>query len=811
MVKSKSKRDIINNKTKKNIPEYDDDDDEDEKKELKIQNLKLPDFIEDLDTLINLDMGMAFQRVYYLHPTQADKKNARKFWNLRDSNQKQCINVIGELQPKTICYMCGFEINEYDSGGNLTADCEHILPVYQACLLLQLEHGKIEKRMEEKDKFMVGKPNNQIEYNPIFNNDKIKTRFLNNREKELKLEYAWSHACCNQIKNDISFLKFDNKNKKFVFNKNNVEYILKKIFKIIDAEHDILCKDVRKIFNKKYKNKTQKDNYLSSRINEIEDIINPICDKLNTNYGKNGEYIFYLTILASLISTADADIILNAQKNIVNFNDIYLNRKKEWNKKEKIIDITTPTSPSFLNRNIHRKYLPIPIHETMIKIEIIYNLSNKLTNMCINYNIDSHFFLNRIIQLLFVTEYDDTIILIDKNNELNFEKIQIFIEKGIALNKIDNTSNNNYYNLKTIFRDVYSILKYSNILEKEDSILNNAEYCFCIACIGYIWNKEIFINENPSIFESNSIIKPENKKIILNQIIEQVIRPFKKSLLELLNSYLGKLKIENKEKNDLILNIFVNLLKKSNLDITSLVKYNKIDNVFIQEIFKENDKNDYFFENSILNLRMQYYYEHNLNTKLKTKPQIMEQISEMEISAVDTLNNLKHNLSSSSTEEMKDAIEGVNNIINIKEEELKKMEIMQIENEILVNSDNNKKISSKDTIAIIEKRITKKPQDISLKTQKMINELKNIVEDSKKLLQTKLVIENPKIDLPDKIETAKTLLGLKKRAREEEITQLLGSLSRTKTPYTSPILNTLKKQRVQGGGKISKRKTHKKI
>ena len=756
MVKSKSKRNntnILNNKTKKNVPEYDEDDD-DEKKELKIQNLKLPDFIEDLDTLINLDMGTAFQRVYYLHPTQAGKKNARKFWNLRSSNQRQCINVIGELQPKTICYMCGFEIDEYDTAGNLTADCEHILPVYQACLLLQLEHGKIEKLTEEKDTFLVGKPNNQIEYNPIFNNDKIKTKFLNNRQKELKLEYAWSHACCNQIKNDISFLRFDNKKKEFIFNKNNVEYILKKIFKILDAEHDVLCKDVRKTFNKKYKNRAQKDDYLSSRINGIEKLINPICDKLNTAYAKNGEYIFYLTTLASLISTADADIISNAQQNIVNFNDIYLNRKKEWNKKENIIDITTPNTPSILNRNINRKYLPIPIPETMIKIEIIYKLSSKLTNICVNYKIDSKFFLNRIIQLLFLKEYSDIVILIDKNNELNFEKIQIFIEKGIALNTIDNTSNNDYYNLKTIFRDVFSILKYTNILEKEDSILNNAEYCFCIACIGYILNKDIFINENPDIFETNSIIKPENKKIILNQIIEQVIKPFKKSLLQLLNHYLDKLKSENKEKNDLIMNILVNLLKKGNLDITSLVKYNPINNEFIQEIFKENDKNDYFFENSILNLRMQYYYEYSLNTKLKTKPQLMEQISELEISAVDILTNLDQNVSSSSPEEINNAIEGVTKLINTKEEEMKIMETMKIENEILLNSNNKNKINSQDTINILEKQLTKKPDEISLTKQKMINELKNIVEDSKKLLQTKLVVENPNI------ETAKTLLDL---------------------------------------------------
>ena len=85
----------------------------------------------------------------------------------------QCNNTIGEFRPGvTPCWICGmvipFKTADLYCGheNGLAAECEHILPIAQASIFLQL-------------------------YDP------------GNRLSELfPLEYAWSHKLCNRTKND---------------------------------------------------------------------------------------------------------------------------------------------------------------------------------------------------------------------------------------------------------------------------------------------------------------------------------------------------------------------------------------------------------------------------------------------------------------------------------------------------------------------------------------------------------------------------------------------------------------------------------
>jgi hypothetical protein len=90
----------------------------------------------------------------------------------------QCNNTIGPFVPgKTPCWICGMVIPYatedmhcgYENG--LAGECEHILPVAQAAIFLQL-YDKVNKASD------------------LFN-----------------LEYAWSHKLCNRTKNDDVYFR----------------------------------------------------------------------------------------------------------------------------------------------------------------------------------------------------------------------------------------------------------------------------------------------------------------------------------------------------------------------------------------------------------------------------------------------------------------------------------------------------------------------------------------------------------------------------------------------------------------------------
>jgi hypothetical protein len=105
--------------------------------------------------------------------------NVRKFYET-SSATTQCHNTIGRLLPNiSTCWICGFGIP--DTKGNtqhgFSPECEHIFPIAQAI-------------------FFIGVYTNEIKANPAY-------------IEKLKLEYAWSHRVCNQIKNDAHFIEHD--------------------------------------------------------------------------------------------------------------------------------------------------------------------------------------------------------------------------------------------------------------------------------------------------------------------------------------------------------------------------------------------------------------------------------------------------------------------------------------------------------------------------------------------------------------------------------------------------------------------------
>jgi len=104
----------------------------------------------------------------------------------------QCKNVIGRSTlGKTKCWICGIPIT---SARGLTAECEHVLPIADAAVYLELYNKK----------------------------------FKGNLTKLLKKEYAWGHRICNQEKSDMTPLSVVND--KFVINERKIMNLLDLIF-----------------------------------------------------------------------------------------------------------------------------------------------------------------------------------------------------------------------------------------------------------------------------------------------------------------------------------------------------------------------------------------------------------------------------------------------------------------------------------------------------------------------------------------------------------------------------------------------------
>jgi len=256
-----------------------------------------------LDALCGLKAGKAFNWLYRLDTKASfDSEiytNARDWWERADAIQ-QCNNTIGEKNLSDECYICGLKLNE-DTGAKKTPECEHILPVFQGALFLNLYRS---------------------EYKTIMTKRK---ETLSLREKELydtfMLEYKWAHRCCNQIKSNISFLTFDPKREEFKLDFTSSSVILKGIFEAKMSKKDgkgsetrAYCNAISKILKANYKNDVNK--FIKERSDVIfHRNIKPICDRLHRQMGNKmaRKGAFYMGLLANLITAADGSKIAAAQ------------------------------------------------------------------------------------------------------------------------------------------------------------------------------------------------------------------------------------------------------------------------------------------------------------------------------------------------------------------------------------------------------------------------------------------------------------------------------------------------------------------
>jgi len=120
----------------------------------------------------------------------------------------QCNAIIGKFKEGIKCYLCGLAIkrNVYDEHGSITEketkdetypECEHIMPVVQGRW-----YGLIYTGTESGE-----------------------------RKKQIKVEYAWSHRCCNQAKSTELFISYPDSKAKVKSQDEVIDLTLKKILK----------------------------------------------------------------------------------------------------------------------------------------------------------------------------------------------------------------------------------------------------------------------------------------------------------------------------------------------------------------------------------------------------------------------------------------------------------------------------------------------------------------------------------------------------------------------------------------------------
>jgi hypothetical protein len=226
-----------------------------------------------LDDLISLEARRAFTKIYKIQTEFPENKfiTARDWWE-PSSPTTQCGNVIGKWNNNTLCYICGLKLID-DNVKEFPPECEHILPVYQGALLLELYKAAVDKK---------------------------------NISPEHNLEYAWSHRCCNQIKSDTSFLTTKRKGKDEVFalHYNNTKNILNTIYK---GDYSY-CPILKNKINKINKNAWINERTISIGDNQINPIIEYLSQSLNQSKG-----LFYLGILSNILKSVDQNTLYKAQ------------------------------------------------------------------------------------------------------------------------------------------------------------------------------------------------------------------------------------------------------------------------------------------------------------------------------------------------------------------------------------------------------------------------------------------------------------------------------------------------------------------
>lgn len=239
----------------------------------------LHNFISDLplstntNPIINTGYNSFYKKLFKLQNTKI-----RQLLEKTTPNT-QCSNIIGPQNKHSICYLCGCKFDKSSTNGkrktipHASLQCEHILPIFPAITHIMLY---------------------QTRYNPT-----------SELQEFLKIEYAWSHMCCNLLKDDFDFTLYNSSTNKYEINQksiNEFEKLINKKANIThkdDKEHKLStdCKIIKDNWcdDSKFPNKEKQE--LQSKIINILEKINENFDEIKNLTEPQIAYEYYILLM----------------------------------------------------------------------------------------------------------------------------------------------------------------------------------------------------------------------------------------------------------------------------------------------------------------------------------------------------------------------------------------------------------------------------------------------------------------------------------------------------------------------------------
>jgi hypothetical protein len=274
----------------------------------------------------------------------------------------QCTNIIGDcIDPsKCMCWLCGLPVYMNEAGTRVTKkediadkfypECEHVLPIIQAVLILGGLYSESRKQVPDET------------WNHMI-------------EKTLPLEYKWSHHLCNHTKSDLVFID----------NKGNIL-------------HSVLDDYLRKIYSglKDYiPTKPSFAAFKTNRMEAIDAVLTPIRTYIQT----------YQTVDNLFLLSA----VSNAKSHIENIRDILSTKSKVyaffqvW--KPEIIEeyrrpfLTTVPLTTIISLQVRTLLDRLPIHYIQTYIRDTLLLSHNPRQFVEFYNVLLGTAYTRILQI----------------------------------------------------------------------------------------------------------------------------------------------------------------------------------------------------------------------------------------------------------------------------------------------------------------------------------------------------------------------------------------------------------------------------
>lgn len=245
--------------------------------------------MEDLDPLsktLNLRLTPVLKKLFghdIIEKIQGVGLRARDVFELVGA-QQQCRAVIGP-NIGADCWICGIKISKKPErafypksklkGDNptlgLTAECEHVLPIAQAVILLELYNSNMK---------------------PIMRNPDEKHRY-----DMLQLEYKWAHVVCNQEKNDMCpiLVKADGN---FEVNEIQIQNLLENIKGSSRADSKLLKANILKTYGKG-------NNFINTRGRIVVDQYKRIIDFIQQVDRPENKRFSQLVVFAGIAGLTD--------------------------------------------------------------------------------------------------------------------------------------------------------------------------------------------------------------------------------------------------------------------------------------------------------------------------------------------------------------------------------------------------------------------------------------------------------------------------------------------------------------------------